>query len=130
MSTRRTNRFQIEGNLGKDAELKSTEHGETVKFTLAVNERWTDKQKVKHERTDWFFITVWGSATRFAATLKKGTPVSIEGKVRTGEYTGDDGVKRPIWTVLADSIRRIGYGKSATNPDAEDIEDDGSIPPF
>ena len=129
MSSRR-NRIELEGNLGKDAELKTTEHGDVVKFSLAVNERWTDKNKVKHERTDWFNVSIWGPATRFAAGLRKGTPVILEGKVRTGEYTGEDGVKRQTWTVLADSIRKIDYGKSAMNPDAEDAEEFDGIPPF
>ena len=127
MSTSRRNRFQIEGNLGKDAELKKAEHSEVAKFAVAVNERWTDKSKVKHERTDWFFVEVWGPAATFAAGLKKGTPVSIEGKVRTGEYTDENGVKRYTWTVIADSIRKIDYGKDPVNPDAEDVEEaDGS----
>ena len=128
MSTRRSNRFQIEGNLGKDAEVKRIEHGEVVKFSVAVNERWNDKNKVKHERTDWFFVEAWGPAAAFAATLKKGTPVAVEGRVRTGEYTGEDGVKRYTWTVLADSIRKLDYGKALANADAENAEDDGDIP--
>ena len=128
MSTRRSNRFQIEGNLGKDAEMKKTEHGEVVNFTVAVNERWVDQNKVKHERTDWFQVSVWGPAIRFAVSLKKGTPVAVEGKVRTGEYTGDDNVKRPTWTVLADSIRKIDYGKAAVNLDAEDPDPAEDVP--
>jgi single-stranded DNA-binding protein len=37
------NNIQLEGNLGKDAELKTTANGDVVNFTLAVNEQWTDK---------------------------------------------------------------------------------------
>lgn len=130
MSTRRSNRIQLEGNLGKDADHKKTDKSEVVKFSLAVNERWMDKSKVEHKRTDWFFVEVWGPAASFAAGLKKGTPVSIEGKVRTGEYTGEDGVKRPTWAILADSIRKIDYGKSEANPDAEDGDEFDNNPPF
>ena len=72
MSTRRTNRIQLEGNLGKDADHKKTDKSEVVKFSLAVNERWMDKSKVEHKRTDWFFIEVWGSAASSAAALKRG----------------------------------------------------------
>ena len=56
--------------------------------------------------------------------------MSVEGKVRTGEYTGEDGVKRTTWAILADSIRKIDYGKSEANPDAEDVDESDNNPPF
>ena len=37
------NNVRLEGNLGKDAEKKSTPNGDVVNFTIAVNEQWEDK---------------------------------------------------------------------------------------
>lgn len=118
------NNIQLEGNLGKDAELKTTASGDVVNFTLAVNEQWTDKKNVVHKQTDWFDVEVWGPKTKTAATLKKGTPIMIAGKVRTGAYTpkGSD-VQHRTWTITANMIRRIDYNQSETISDAnEDAE--------
>ncbi len=113
------NNIQLEGNLGKDAEFKTTANGDVVNFTLAVNEQWTDKKNVVHKHTDWFDVEVWGPKTKNAATLKKGTPIMLEGKVRTGSYTSKDNVQHRTWTITANLIRRIDYN----NQPAETISD-------
>ena len=69
------NNVHLEGNLGKDAEKKATPYGDVVKFSIAVNEQWEDKDGAEHKNTDWFQIQVWGPLAKFAATLKAGTPV-------------------------------------------------------
>ena len=117
------NNIQLEGNLGKDAELRTTASGDVVNFTLAVNEQWTDKKNVVHKQTDWFDVEVWGPKTKTAATLKKGTPIMLAGKVRTGSYTSKDNVQQRTWTITANMIRRIDYNQSETVSDAnEDAE--------
>ena len=118
------NNIRLEGNLGKDAELKTTPSGDVVNFTLAVNEQWTDKKNVQHKQTDWFDVEVWGPKTKTAATLKKGTPIMLEGKVRTGSYTAKDNVQHRTWTITANMFRRIDYNQpsdtiSDANEDAE-----------
>src|ERR1035437_5522139 len=54
------NNVHLEGNLGKDAEKKSTPNGDVVNFSIAVNEQWEDKDGAEHKNTDWFQIQVWG----------------------------------------------------------------------
>ena len=83
------NNVHLEGNLGKDAEKKSTPNGDVVNFSIAVNEQWEDKDGAEHKNTDWFQIQVWGPLAKFAATLKAGTPVIIEGKIKPETYTAD-----------------------------------------
>ncbi len=103
------NNIRLEGNLGKDAELKTTAKGDVVNFTLAVNEDWTDKKGVAHKQTDWFDVEVWGPKTKNAATLKKGEALMLDGKVRTGSYTSKDNVQHKTWTIIANMMRRIAY---------------------
>ena len=119
------NNIRLEGNLGKDAELKTTSSGDVVTFTLAVNEQYTDKSNVQHKQTDWFDVEVWGPKTKTAATLKKGVAITLDGKVRTGSYTSrENNVLHKTWTITANSIRRIDYSQpnetiSDANEDAE-----------
>jgi single stranded DNA-binding protein len=81
------NNVHLEGNLGKDAEKKSTPNGDVVNFSIAVHEQWEDKDGAEHKNTDWFQIQVWGPLAKFAATLKAGTPVIVEGKIKPETYT-------------------------------------------
>jgi hypothetical protein len=43
------NNVHLEGNLGKDAEKKSTPNGDVVNFSIAINEQWEDKDGAEHK---------------------------------------------------------------------------------
>jgi single-strand DNA-binding protein len=105
-----TNSIRLEGNLGKDAELKNTPKGDVVNFSIAVNEEWKDKDGNEHKNTDWFPIEVWGPLAKIAAQLKSGQPVIVEGKLKPDTYT-QDGVDHKTFSIKADYIRRIDYWK-------------------
>jgi single-stranded DNA-binding protein len=62
----------------------------------------------EHKNTDWFQIQVWGPPAKFAATLKAGTPVIVEGKIKPETYMAD-GVEHKTFSVKADYIRKIDY---------------------
>jgi single-strand DNA-binding protein len=120
------NAAQIAGNLGKDAETSTTKAGKQVtRFSIASNKKWTDKAGKEHEITDWFRIAAWNNLAKFAATLKKGDPVLIQGELRTGEYTDEKNVKRQTIEIVAETILRIDYSKlaSAKHGDAYEPED-------
>ena len=67
-----------------------------------------DKDGAEHKNTDWFQIQVWGPLAKFAATLKAGTPVIVEGKIKPETYTADS-VEHKTLSVKADYIRKIDY---------------------
>ena len=104
------NNVHLEGNLGKNAEKKTTPNGDVVNFSVAVNEVWKDKDGTAHKNTDWFQIQVWGPVAKFAATLKAGTPVIVEGKIKPETYTAD-GVEHKTFSIKANYIRKINYSK-------------------
>jgi single-strand DNA-binding protein len=104
------NNVHLEGNLGKNAEKKTTPNGDVVNFSIAVNEVWKDKDGTAHKNTDWFQIQVWGPVAKFAATLKAGTPVIVEGKIKPETYTAD-GVEHKTFSIKANYIRKINYAK-------------------
>ena len=110
------NNVRLEGNLGKNAEKKTTPNGDVVNFSIAVNEEWKDKDGNEHKNTDWFQIQVWGPLVKIAAHLKAGTPVIVEGKIKPETYTAD-GVEHKTFSIKADYIRKIDY--SATTEASE-----------
>jgi single-strand DNA-binding protein len=104
------NNVHLEGNLGKNAEKKTTPNGDVVNFSIAVNEVWKDKDGTAHKNTDWFQIQVWGPLVKVAAHLKSGTAVIVEGKIKPETYTAD-GVEHKTFSIKANYIRKINYAK-------------------
>lgn len=79
------NRVTIEGHLGKDPELRTTQGGTAVcNFSIGVSE---GKQGDENRETEWFNVVLWKwAAEKAAKELKKGDAVHIEGKLKTRSY--------------------------------------------
>lgn len=75
----------IAGNLGKDAELKSTQSGDQFcRFSVAVTTGWGDRKA-----TTWWDVTRWGKgAEKLAPMLTKGTKITVSGEISTREHEG------------------------------------------
>jgi single-strand DNA-binding protein len=114
------NNVHLEGNLGKDAEHKTTTNGEVTNFSIAVNKRWKDKKSGEtKERVDWFEIETWGARAKFASTLKKGTPVIVEGEIHVDD-SDKDGVKYRNVKVSSNIIRKVDYSTGDEYGDANE----------
>ena len=90
----------ISGNIGKDAEVRSTTNGDKVtRWTGAVEDR-TGKEK----STIWFDCTLWGKrGESLAPYLTKGGKVSVSGELSTREHNG-----KTYLTIRADQISLMG----------------------
>jgi single-strand DNA-binding protein len=76
------------GFVGSDAELKTTKaQREYTVLSLATTASWKDKNGDGYiRRTEWHKLVGWGNLSLFAATLKKGAHVSVEGELRYREF--------------------------------------------
>lgn len=74
----------IAGNLGKDAETRSTQSGAVCSFYVAV------EQRVKSEKkTTWVRCSLWGKrGEALAQYLRKGSRVAVVGELSLHEYEG------------------------------------------
>lgn len=145
------NKVILVGRLGKDPEMKSIPSGTTVvKFSLATDEKFTNRNGEKQERTEWHNIEVWGKLAEICAQfLRKGKLVYLEGSIRTEEYEKDGDKKR--WTkIVANEMRMLdrrgdddeggsygggersnAYGSGARRPapvSAPNMDDDEEVP--
>ena len=93
------NEVTLLGNLGADPDVRVTNNGHKVAgFSLATNEAWT-KDGVKHERTEWHRVVVFGDALidkLVAPHVTKGKTVLVRGTLRTRKWTDSEGSDR--WT--------------------------------
>ena len=115
------NKAILIGNLGKDPELRFTPGGQAVaNFSVATNEKWTDKAGVKQEKTEWHRIVAWGKTAELCGEyLKKGREVYIEGKIQTREWNNKDGVKQYTTEIVAQNVTFLS-GKSDGGPRGKD----------
>ena len=82
------NKAIIVGNLGNDPEPIANNQG--CKFSIATNERWTDKSGQRQEKTEWHNIVCWGkTAENCVKYLSKGRQVYVEGRLETDQYEKD-----------------------------------------
>ncbi|MBL8089848.1 MAG: single-stranded DNA-binding protein [Anaerolineales bacterium] len=89
------NRVQLIGRLGKDPESKFTPTGKKVcHFSLAVSNRWKDKNGETKEVTEWVNIEAWGRLGEVCQEyLKKGSLVFVEGRLKTDKYESNGETK-------------------------------------
>lgn len=111
MSGGTVNRVILIGRLGKDPEIKSTPSGTSIaKFSLATDEKFTDRSGEKQERTEWHNIVVFGKLADICGQyLKKGKLVFIEGSIRTDSWDDkESGQKKYRTEIIAQNMQMLG----------------------
>lgn len=90
----------IAGNIGKDAQTRTTQGGDKVtSWTVAVEDR-----QGQDKRTIWFDCNLWGArGEKLAEYLTKGGKVSVSGDLSTREHEG-----KTYLSVRADQVTLMG----------------------
>jgi single-strand DNA-binding protein len=117
------NRLTLIGFLGNDAEAKNTAFGKTfTQLSVATKTSWKDNEGEWQSRTEWHRVVVWGEKlATFAATLKKGTHIQVEGPLHSREYE-KDGVQSRVWELKAESILKLDRTERAGQASASGDE--------
>lgn len=100
------NNIIISGNLGKDAEVRESRDGKLfTRFSIAFEERKKDRKGEWVDETGWIGAVIFGErGEKLAEALKKGTPVTVSGKLSYSTYVGSDDVKRTSYEIRVDEI--------------------------
>ena len=78
------NVIHFTGNVGKDAETRSTQKGDVCSFSVGVR-----NGQSRDADTIWYRCTIWGQrGQNLAGHIKKGAKVAIVGDLSFGEYDG------------------------------------------
>jgi len=104
------NKVILVGRLGKDPEIRSTPQGTSVvKFTVATDEKFTDRAGEKQERTEWHNITAWGKLGEICGQyLRKGKLVYLEGSIRTDSWEDkESGQKKYRTEIVANTMKML-----------------------
>ncbi len=109
------NNIQIIGNLGNGPEIRQLNgnNGQVVNFSVAVNERWKNREGEPQERTTWLRIVAFnGLGQACADHLIRGSAVYIEGRLQIRTYEDNAGHERTSVEVVASKIRFLGNGSN------------------
>jgi single-strand DNA-binding protein len=112
------NRVCLVGRLTAKPELKYTSSNIAVtRFSIAVNRTFASKDGQRE--ADFINVTVWRKqAENVCKYLNKGSQASIEGRIQTGSYDGQDGKKVYTFEVIADQVQFLGTkgGNASAQP--------------
>lgn len=116
------NKVILVGNLGRDPETRYMPDGAAItNASLATSFQWTDKASgEKKEETEWHRVVFRGRLAEIAGEyLKKGSPVYVEGRLRTRKWQDKEGQDRYTTEIVADSMQMLGSRSGAGEPRGE-----------
>ena len=119
------NKVELKGRLVKNVEFKEQPTYKIAKFTLAVENDYTNSQGKK----DTYFIdcVAWGDVAQwFATDTGKGDLVYVFGSIQTRSYEAQDGQKRKVFEInvkSANGVRKAGQPHVSQFANAGDLVD-------
>lgn len=120
------NRVILIGNLGKDPEIRTMENGSKVaQFSIATTESYKDKAGNWQDQTEWHNIVLWRYlAEKAENSLKKGSKIYLEGKIRNRSWVDKENNTRYITEIVGDKVlvldKRQSTGNYAPPPSQDD----------
>lgn len=98
------NKCFLLGRLTRDPDVRYTTSGKVVcQFTLAVDRPFTNQDGQRE--ADFINIVVWGKIAELCGnSLAKGHRALVEGRLQLRSYDGNDGGKRYVTEVVANSV--------------------------
>ena len=118
----RLNKIMLIGNAGNDAELRYTPNGDGVaSFSLAVGNRYTNREGQQIDETEWFRVTSWGRSAEFVSNyIKKGMQVYVEGRLSHSIYQDNAGETKISLEVNARDVQIVqDPQQQPSNPNQE-----------
>lgn len=112
------NKVILIGRLGKDPEITTFESGnKKMSVTLATTERYRDRDNNWVDQTEWHNLIAWGNLANDIAEKKrnyaKGDMMYVEGRLRTRQYTDNQGINRYVTEIQVDKLMQLVSGRPA-----------------
>ena len=121
----RLNRVYLVGRLTKDPEVKQTPTGKSVlNGRMASNHLYKDGQGNWQEEVTYIDVVAWQRLAELCGEyLSKGSPVLVEGRLRTRSWETNKGENRSVIEIRADRVQFLDkIGTSKQDIELETIE--------
>lgn len=111
------NKVMLIGNLTKDPEKRMTNSQQEVStVSMAVNERFKDKNGQYQEKTEFVNLVFWRRQSQILNQYcKKGSSLFVEGKLQTQSWDDPNGQKRYKTEIVVSNFQMLGSGKGQQN---------------
>ena len=112
------NQCQFIGNLGQAPEIRYLADGTPVaNFSIAVAEKWKNKDGEKQESTEWVRCVAWNRLAEICGEwLGKGSSVWVSGKMQTRKWDDKEGTTRYTAQIQIREMQMLGSkGESQGN---------------
>lgn len=109
------NKAFLIGRLTRDPELRYTGNNTAVaSFTIAVNRTYTNQ--AGEREADFIPVVVWRrQAESVKNYLSQGSQVAVEGRIQVRNYDDQNGQRRYVTEIVADSVEFIGSRRDNNN---------------
>lgn len=110
-----TNKVELTGNLGMNPEVTELNSGvKMARISLATHEMRKNQTGERVTDTQWHNLIVWGRNAELAEKqLKKGSGISIIGKLTSRTYIDKKGNKRYVTEIQVNSLRVVNQTQAA-----------------
>ncbi len=118
------NRIVLIGRLTKDVDLRFTASGKpTANFTLAGDRPYRNQQGEKE--ADFIPVVVWNKLAEHCANyIGKGRLVAVDGRLQIRSYDGNDGQRKYITEVVAETVKFLDRAKEEPLAEFEGVKGD------
>lgn len=129
------NKVILVGNCGRDPEIRYLPSGAAVaNVTLATSSCRKDRNTGEMiEDTQWHRVQFFDRLAEIAGEyVKKGRPIYVEGRLKYGKYTDQQGVERNTVDIVATELQLLGGREGMGGGGGGQAMDDGgydSAPP-
>jgi len=122
VTTMYQNKVTLIGFLGNDAEVRTNNDRNLTVLSLATKSSYKkDGKYIEH--TEWHRCVAFAKLGEFAATLKKGAHIQVEGELRSRKYNSTkSNTEVTVWEIRVNSILKLDRAQKAT------AEDDDAAP--
>ena len=120
------NKVILIGFVGRDPDVRYFDNKNAIaNFILATSERGYKLANGTEvpERTEWHNIVASRERAQFVEKyVKKGSLLYVEGKIRSHDYEGKDGIKRYMTEIYADRIDFFSSGSGTRKGGEQETE--------
>jgi single-strand DNA-binding protein len=119
-----SNKVTLIGFLGTDAEVHTNNDRSLTTLSLATKSSYKkDGKYIEH--TEWHRCVAFGKLGEFAATLKKGAHIQVEGELRSRKYDSTKtNTEVTVWEIRVNSILKLDRAQKATAEDDEEVTEE------
>lgn len=117
------NKAMLIGRVTHDPELRYTPQGTAVcTFNVATNRVWTDNTGQRQEDTEFTRCVAWTKLAEICSQiLNKGRQVYVDGRLKTREWEGQDGLKRRTTELVLENMIALGPPASTAAAADDDL---------